>query len=125
MSTQVESSSSLVDRLKWVAAIAVLIGAIAAFYHFADQSVLLRVIGLLTAAVMSGAILSQTEQGRAAWAFVREANIERRKVVWPTRKETTQTTAIVMVAVAVVGLFLWMLDSLLSILIRMVLGQGA
>ncbi len=125
MSTQVESSSSLVDRLKWVAAIAVLIGAIAAFYHFADQSVLLRVIGLLTAAVMSGAILSQTEQGRAAWAFVREANIERRKVVWPTRKETTQTTGIVMVAVALVGLFLWMLDSLLSLLIRMVLGQGA
>jgi preprotein translocase subunit SecE len=125
MSTQVETSSSLVDRLKWVVAIAILIGAIAAFYHFAEQSVLFRVIGLLAAAALSGAILSQTDQGRAAWAFVREANVERRKVVWPTRKETTQTTGIVIAMVTLVALFLWALDSILSVLIRMVLGQGA
>lgn len=125
MITQVETSSSLADRLKWVVAIAILIGAIAAFYHFAEQSVLFRVIGLLAAAALSGAILSQTDQGRAAWAFVREANVERRKVVWPTRKETMQTTGIVIAMVTVVALFLWALDSLLSVLIRIVLGQGA
>lgn len=115
----------MADRLKWVVAVAILAGAIVAFYYFAEQSVLLRVIGLLAAAGLTVAILLQTEQGRTAWAFVREANIERRKVVWPTRKETVQTTGIVIAMVTVVALFLWALDSILSVLIRIVLGQGA
>ena len=81
-------------------------------------------IGLL---VLSGAALFvavQTEKGRSAWNFVREAHTELRKVVWPTRKETTQTTLIVIAMVGLVAVILWLLDGLLARLVKLLLGTG-
>jgi preprotein translocase subunit SecE len=55
---------------------------------------------------------------------MRESRTELRKVVWPTRKETTQTTLVVMGVVALVALFLWMVDGILSWVVRLLLGHG-
>ncbi len=112
------------DKVKLIIA-AVLLGAgIYGFYHFADESLLMRVLGLLAVAGVSLVIVFQTAAGRTTWAFVSDAQTEVKKVVWPTPKETTQTTGIVMIMVVIVACFLWALDSTLLWLVKMLTGQG-
>ncbi len=111
------------DKVKLAIATLLLAGGIAGFYWFEDQyGLLLRVVGLLVMAVVSLAVVYQTTVGRQAWAYVGDAKTEVRKVVWPTRKETVQTTLIVLVVVFLVALFLWALDSLLMWLMRLLTG---
>ena len=117
-------TGSAADIIKWVAGIALLIAALAAFYAFPEESLLLRVVGLLVIAGLVAAILYTTEKGRAAWDFLREARTEVRKVVWPTRTETLQTTGIVIVMVALLAVVMWGFDSLLSVAVRILLGTG-
>ena len=124
MRTDVQAGGSSADVAKWIGAFVVLASGIGGFYYWSDESLLLRVIGLL---VLSGAALFvavQTEKGRSAWNFVREAHTELRKVVWPTRKETTQTTLIVIAMVGLVAVILWLLDGLLARLVKLLLGTG-
>ena len=112
------------DQLKWFLAALLLAGGVAGFYYFADQSLPLRVIGILIAAGAAVAVAFQTEKGRLAWEFMRESRTELRKIVWPTRNETLQTTLIVIAMVALVAIILWMLDGLLAWVMRLLLGQG-
>ena len=124
MSTRLETASSMPDVVKWIAA-AVRMGAgLVGFYYFSEQSTLLRIIGLLLAIAAAVFVSVQTEKGRAVGDFMRESRTEVRKVVWPTRKETTTTTAIVMGVVFVVGLILWLLDTIFGKLVQILLAQG-
>lgn len=124
MNTKVETASGKLDFFKLFISLAILIAAIAAFYIYEDQSQLLRVVGLLAAAGVSIAIALQTDQGRTLWAFIQDAQIEVRKVVWPTRQETVNTTLIVIVVVIFFSLILFGLDWLLGLGIEQILGQG-
>ncbi|MBT8419862.1 MAG: preprotein translocase subunit SecE [Gammaproteobacteria bacterium] len=119
-----EQSSGIPDGIKWFSAVLLLAVAIGGFYYWSDQSSLLRLIGLLVAFGLVGAILLQTAQGRLAWDTIKEARMEVRKVIWPTRKETVQTTMIVIVVVFLMAMVLWMLDGLLGLIMRHLLGQG-
>jgi preprotein translocase subunit SecE len=85
---------------------------------------LLRVVGLLLAIALSVVIAVQTERGRFLWDFMRDSRTEVRKVVWPTRQETIQTTLIVMAVVAVMAVIMWALDSFLGFLVSLLLEQG-
>ncbi|SFD95574.1 preprotein translocase subunit SecE [Thiohalospira halophila DSM 15071] len=114
----------MADKLKLSLAAVVLFGAIAAFYVYEDVSTLLRVVGVLVGAGVAAAIALQTARGRQAREFVRGATIEARKVVWPTRKETVQTTLIVLVMVILVGILLWLLDMFLLWAVGLLTGQG-
>ncbi|WP_076919439.1 preprotein translocase subunit SecE [Pseudoalteromonas sp. SK18] len=113
MSTNVETPSSGMDAVKWLVAIVLLAGAVVGNYMYADQSVLLRAIGVVVAVAAGLGIAAVTEKGRTFLAFAKEARIEVRKVVWPTRQETTHTTLIVMVATVIMALILWGLDGIL------------
>jgi preprotein translocase subunit SecE len=124
MNSRTESTQKLPDALKWAASVAVLIAAIGAFYYFGETSTLLRVIVLLVAVGMSVFIASKTETGEVAWEFVRESRTEVRKVVWPTRRETLQTTGLVIAMVTVVAIILWALDSVLAAIMRSVMSVG-
>jgi len=124
MSTRVEAASRMPDVLKWVVAAAFLAAGLVGFYYFGEQSTLLRVVGLLFAIGASLAVAAQTERGRGLWEFMHESRTEVRKVVWPTRKETVQTTLIVMAVAGAVAVLMWALDSILTVLVRMLLGQG-
>ena len=125
MNTKVETVAVKLDILKLGIALLILASAIAAFYFYADVSQLLRVGGLLLASGISIAIAVQTEKGRTLWAFILDAQVEVRKVVWPTRQETLQTTAIVIIAVIVFAIILGILDWGLGAAIKSVIGQGA
>ncbi len=98
------------DHLKLLVALLIVFIGIAGFYYFGDQSELVRVLGVLVAAGLAVAVVLQTEQGRNAREFARGSLGELRQVVWPTRKETTQVTLVVVALVIVVALFLWVID---------------
>ena len=110
------------DTYKLLTAGAIVLIALVAFYVFADHSLLARVIGLLAAVGAAVTIALRTEQGAETLEFMQGARAELRKVVWPTRAETTQTTLIVIAMVVIMGLLLWLLDVLLFWLVRLVTG---
>ncbi|HNW79818.1 MAG TPA: preprotein translocase subunit SecE [Candidatus Competibacteraceae bacterium] len=110
------------DMMKLLAAGALVLVALVAFYVFANHSLLVRVIGLLLAGGAAVALALRTEPGAETLEFVRGARAEVRKVVWPTRAETTQTTLVVIAMVVIMGLLLWMLDLLLLWLVRLITG---
>jgi len=124
MNAKVETESSRFDTLKLGAAVLLLAVAVVAFYRFDDQLLVLRVLGLLAVAGISIFIAAQSSIGRNIIGFIGGARTEVRKVVWPTRAETTQTTLAVMVMVILVGIFLWLLDMVLLWAIQMLTGQG-
>ena len=124
MGARVESAGKMQDTLKWLVALALLAAGVAAFHYYGEESLLLRVIGLLIVAGAAASIAFTTDKGRAAWDFMRESRTELRKVVWPTRKETTQTTLVVIGVVALVAIFMWMVDGILSWIVRLLLGHG-
>jgi preprotein translocase subunit SecE len=98
------------DKLKLYLAALVLGASVVAFYYLEQQSIFVQIAALIGGIVIAIGISMQSAQGQAAWAFARDARTELRKVVWPTSKETVQTTGIVMVIVALIALFLWFVD---------------
>ena len=125
MRTSVHATGAFPDLAKWIGAFVILVSGIAGFYYWSDESLLLRVIGLLVLSAAALFVAVQTEKGRATWDFVRESHTEVRKVVWPTRKETTQTTLIVIAMVGLVAVIMWLLDGLLAWLVKLMLGTEA
>ena len=124
MSSRVEAASSMPDVMKWIASAACLAAGLVGFYFFAEHSTLLRVVGLLFAIGLSVVIAVQTEKGRSIWDFMRDSRTEVRKVVWPTRAETVQTTLAVLFVVVLMGVVLWLMDMVLLWAIRLLTGQG-
>ncbi|MGB5830434.1 MAG: preprotein translocase subunit SecE [Thiohalocapsa sp.] len=124
MNARAEAGSSGLDTVKLVVSAAIIVVGIWAFYFFAGYSLLLRVIGLLALAGGSAAIALTTQPGRQLWRFATDSRMEVRKVVWPTRQETIQTTLIVMVMVLILGILLWLFDMVLMSILRFLTGQG-
>jgi preprotein translocase subunit SecE len=126
MAAHAESSSSAFDTAKLVAAILMLVIGIGAFYYFAEKfDLLYRVLGVVGLGGVAVYIVFTTAIGRQLLGFLKEARIEVRKVVWPTRQETTQATLVVVALVFLVGLILWLLDMFLFWGISLLTGQGA
>ncbi|WP_353572159.1 preprotein translocase subunit SecE [Candidatus Albibeggiatoa sp. nov. BB20] len=124
MST-IAAESKTTDFLKWVVAIVLITVGMVGFYYFSDQSLLARVVGLLGLSGIAIFLASTTAKGRESLVFLREAHTEVRKVVWPTRQETIQTTAIVLGMVLLVAIFIWMLDSALFWIVSSLTGRGS
>lgn len=124
MNARADSGSSGLDTLKLVSAAGILLVALWGFYFFAEHSLLLRVVVLLLVAGGAAAIALTSEPGRRLWRFAVDARMEVRKVVWPTRQETVQTTLIVIVMVLILGILLWLFDMVLMSILRFLTGQG-
>lgn len=122
MVAKTEVNSNSADTLKLIAAGVLVLVGLVGFYYFGEQSLLLRVIALLIIAGLAVSIVYQTDLGKRTVEFFRDARTEVRKVVWPSRTETTQTTATVFVIVLIVGIFLWLLDMFLAFLFRLITG---
>jgi preprotein translocase subunit SecE len=110
------------DTAKLVAAAAILVGGIAAFYVLDTYPAVVRWVIVLVSLGASFFVALQSMQGRAFWQFVQGSRIELRKVVWPTQQESMQTTLVVFVAVLAMGVFFWLLDMLLGYVTRVLTG---
>ena len=80
--------------------------------YYSLEPLLYRVLGVLVLLALSTVILLTTVEGNEGLKLILESRTEIRRVVWPSRPETTQTTLIVIVAITIAGLILWGLDSL-------------
>ena len=112
-----ETTASKFDAAKWVVVIALVAIAVVGNSYYADQSLLYRVLGIVIVAGIAGLVALQTAKGAAFWALVKGSRTEIRKVVWPTRQETVQTTMVGVGFVLLVALLLWGLDSFLGWLV--------
>lgn len=122
MNAKAEAKESRFDLIKWLAVAALVVLGVVGNQYFSVEPILYRVLALLVIAAAAGFIALQTAKGRAFSVLAKEARVEIRKVVWPTRQETTQTTLIVVAVVLVMALLLWGLDSLLGWLISLIVG---
>jgi len=112
------------DNLKFLIAIALLVGGIWQFYYFEEESQLYRILGLLAFVIVAMGVMYTTRLGYGLWLFARDARTEVRKVIWPTRQETMQTTLMVVVMVILVGIMLWLIDMVLRWAVLVLTGQG-
>jgi len=122
--TETETTGKL-DSLKLLVAIILLLAGIGEFYYFENESLLYRVLGLVGLGLLAMGVVYTTQMGQGIWAFARDSRTELRKVVWPTRQETMQTTFLVVVMVIVMGLLMWLVDNLLRWAVMAVVGGGS
>tara|TARA_R110002096_G_scaffold286970_8_gene480666 strand:- start:1184 stop:1552 length:369 start_codon:yes stop_codon:yes gene_type:complete len=122
MAETAEQTNSGMDKVKLALAAILLLVGFYGFYQYADQPLLYRVLGILLFAIVAAGIALTTTKGRSLMGFMQSARTEVRKMVWPTRAETLQTTLVILVVVVLVGLFLWLLDTFLGWIMRMIIG---
>ena len=115
----VETPTSKFDTAKWLVVSLLVATAVVGNSYYSDLSLLYRVVGILAVAAVAGLVALQTAKGAAFWALVKGARTEIRKVVWPTRQESVQTTMIVVAFVILVALLLWGLDSFFGWLVSL------
>jgi preprotein translocase subunit SecE len=116
------TAQSPLDWLKWLVVVAVLGGGVFGNWYYQAEPLLYRVIALIVLAALAVVVALQTEKGRSTWALMKESRAEIRRVVWPKREETVQTTLIVLVLVLIFALILWLLDTGLSWLVAGIIG---
>jgi preprotein translocase subunit SecE len=115
----------LAERIKIAVAALIAIGGLVAFYWMVDrQPLVIRLAALLGAFALAVIVMWFTEAGKTFAAFARESWEEAKRVVWPTRKETLQTTGVVFAFVFVMAIFLWGVDALLLFITQKMLGTG-
>ncbi|RTR36640.1 preprotein translocase subunit SecE [Shewanella canadensis] len=122
MTTNTESQGNSLDIVKWALVVILLSAAIVGNQMYSETSVLVRAISVVVAFVIAGFIALQTEKGKQALVFAREAQIEVRKVVWPTRQEALNTTFIVLAATGILALILWGMDAVLLRIVNFITG---
>jgi len=97
-----------------ILSIGVLITGMFLFYYYSDVRLFYRVVGMITVLIFSSFIAYQSDFGKLVYSYVTDSKVELKKVTWPTKQETTQTTLGVIFVVIVVGILLWLFDMLLG-----------
>ena len=97
-----------------ILSIGVLITGMILFYYFSDVRLFYRVVGIISVVIFSFFIAYQSDFGKLVYSYVTDSKVELKKVTWPSKQETTQTTLGVIFVVIVVGILLWLFDMLLG-----------
>lgn len=114
----------MVDKLKLALAILIVIAGVAGFYLLADYPLIVRVLTVVAGVLVAAGVAWTSAQGKLFYVFAQESVAETKKVVWPTRKETIQTTGIVILFVFVMAIFLWIVDASLVWAVRLMMGRS-
>ena len=122
MTANTEEKVYRLDALKWLLVVAIVAAGVVGNSHFSAESVLYRALALIVLAAVAIFIALQTAKGVAIADVVRGALVELRKVVWPTRQETNQTTLIVIAVVIVMAIILWLLDTFFGFIASNIIG---
>jgi len=114
----------MLDKIKLVVAFLAVVAGIAGFYYLHDSSAVLKLASVLVGLLVAAGVAWTSEPGKRFFAFGRDSVAEAKRVVWPTRKETIQTTAIVIAFAVTMALFLWAVDASLMVLVNKLMGRG-
>ena len=112
------------DKVKLAIAILVVIAGVAGYYVLASQATWMRWLSVIASLALAGVVVAFSRYGSEFRRFVELARIELRKIVWPTRQETLQTTLVVFGFVIVAGIFFWLLDLALAWATKALTGTG-
>ena len=121
--TTESSESGIIDIIKLLASASILVSGLFAYYYYIEMSLPLRVLCVLGAVVVGIGVAMTSIQGKRLFTFIQGSRIEIRKVVWPTKQETTQTAIAVFIFTLLLALFFWGLDSFLLWLTRTLVGS--
>jgi preprotein translocase subunit SecE len=126
MNSKVENSrSAFADTLLLLISVLMLLGGIIAYYYYQDLAITpVRVAALIAVTLLASWVAAQSQKGSAFFRFLKESDIERRKVVWPTHQEAVQTSLMVIVVVIIISLFLACVDWVIGTLVRSLLSGG-
>ena len=112
------------DKIKIAVAVVFVIAGLAAFYYFSEALAIVRFTSVLAGLIAAAAVFWTTQPGKEFYVFSQESVAETKKVVWPTRKETLQTTGVVFLFVVIMALFLWAVDASLLMIVKKLIGTG-
>ena len=125
MSSHEAEASSPLDNVLMLLVVLILGTAIFGFYYFeTEYNVAVRVGGMFAGMGLAIAVLMQTASGKAMWTYIKGSQVEMRKVVWPTRRDSVMTTIMILIVVLILGVFLWGVDALLLEAVQFLTGRG-
>ncbi len=113
----------MLDKLKLIVAFLAVVAGIAGFYYLHDSSAVLKLASVLVGLLLAAGVAWTSAPGKQFFAFGRDSVAEAKRVVWPTRKETVQTTAVVIAFAVTMALFLWAVDASLMIVVNKMMGR--
>jgi preprotein translocase subunit SecE len=111
-----------VDKIKVAVAVLLVAAGIGGFYYLQESATVIRLASFLAGLAAGAAVLWTTAAGQEFFGFAQESVAETRKVVWPSRNETLQATAIVFVFVLIMALFMWVVDGILLWIVKKLIG---
>jgi preprotein translocase subunit SecE len=114
----------MADKIKIGLALLLVVAGLAGFYYFGESPAIVRLGSVLAGLIAAAFVFWTTVPGKQFYVYAQESAAETRKVVWPTRKETIQTTLIVFAFVVVMSLFLWAVDAGLLYIVKKLIGTG-
>jgi preprotein translocase subunit SecE len=114
----------MVDKIKLVVAFLAVVAGIAGFYYLQDSAAVLKLASVLVGLLLAAGVAWTSQPGKRFFAFGKDSVAEAKRVVWPTRKETLQTTAVVIAFAVTMALFLWAVDASLMIVVNKMMGRG-
>ena len=120
---QAPVGASAKDNALMILSIVALLAGVVAFYWYEEDPLALRLALVGSGVVVAVGLAWVSWYGREFWQFAQAARVELRKVVWPEREDTVRTTVLVIVFASLMGLFFWVLDLILTWLIRLLTGQ--
>ena len=121
---QTPAGASAKDSVLMTLSVVVLFAGIVAFYWYDELALPFRIAMVVAGLAAAAGLMWFSWYGREFWQFVQASRIELRKVVWPQREETIQTTVVVFIFAALMGVFFWALDWLLTLMTRFLGGQS-
>ncbi|TAJ81484.1 MAG: preprotein translocase subunit SecE [Gallionellaceae bacterium] len=113
----------MADKIKLVLAFLLVVAGVVGFYALKDSASVLRVMSVLVGVLAATGVFWTTESGKRLFGFAQDSVAEAKRVVWPTRKETLQTTGVVVLFAVVMALFLWAVDASLLLVVNKLMGR--
>ena len=114
----------MADKIKLLVAFLLVVAGVIGYYVLHDSAAVLRVASVLFGVLAAAGVFWTTALGKQFFGFSKDSVAEAKRVVWPTRKETMQTTAVVILFAVVMALFLWAVDASLLLIVNKLMGRG-
>lgn len=112
------------DKIKLVLAFALMAVGIAGYYYLHDSAAVLRLGSILLGVLAAVGVAYTSQYGKTFFSFAQDSVAEAKRVTWPSRKETMQTTGVVILFAVTMALFLWAVDASLMVLVNKLMGRG-
>jgi preprotein translocase subunit SecE len=114
----------MADKIKLFVALLLVAAGITGYYYLHDSAAVLKLASVLVGLLLAAGVAWTSQSGKRFFAFGKDSIAEAKRVVWPTRKETLQTTAVVIAFAITMALFLWAVDASLMLVVNKLMGRG-